>query len=50
MERAITTNMTENGQKPMRKPLDAYTPDEQAIIRWVQGDKGRELTEALPAF
>ena len=29
----------------MRKPLDAYTPDEQAIIRWLERDEKRELTE-----
>jgi hypothetical protein len=29
----------------MRKPLEAYTPDEQAVIRWLERDEGRELTE-----
>jgi hypothetical protein len=37
--------MTENGEKRMRKPLDAYTPDEQTIIRWLERGKGRELTQ-----
>jgi len=45
MERAVTTKMTEHGEKRMRKPLDAYTPDEQAIIRWLERDEKRELTE-----
>ena len=31
--------------KRTRKPLDAYTSDEQAIIRWLERDMGRELTE-----
>jgi hypothetical protein len=50
MERV--TKLTENEEIPTlspapkrtRKPLEAYTPGEQAIIRWVERGKGRELT------
>jgi hypothetical protein len=31
--------------KRTRKPLEAYRPDEQAIIRWLERGQGRELTE-----
>jgi hypothetical protein len=28
-----------------RKPLADYTPEEQAVIRWLERDEKRELTE-----
>jgi hypothetical protein len=31
--------------KRTRKPLEAYRPEEQAIIRWLERDQGREFTK-----